>query len=298
MTGQSRPAAAARFSRTGRAIRPRLPVHEVLLFGDHDLAALADLGAHGDEVQRPGPALLARRAGLPGPPGGLGPDPQRAVPPDPAAGEHPAQAGPGGTGMPPRGWCPSGPSASCGGRSSRYTQCHSSGSSSPGRRYAEQPGQRLRRARRDQLGDLVDVIQLGLDDLAELDGPVAQQRPDLRHRDALEVRAGLVRLERVGAGVPLVQHERVRILRAAQRHEVKVARLGPGGRGVPGQQRRNLVALAFHRLVVHHEGDLGRAHPRVNGSRVPPVSSTQMALVAVYSCTASMPFSRPSPHSP
>ena len=38
--------------------------------------------------------------------------------------------GPGGTGMPPRAWCPSGPSASCGGRSSRYTQCHSSGSSS------------------------------------------------------------------------------------------------------------------------------------------------------------------------
>ncbi len=44
--------------------------------------------------------------------------------------------------------------------------------------------------------------------------------------------------------------------------------------------------------------DLGRGHPSVKGSRVPPVSSTQMAFVTVYSCTASMPFSRPSPLRP
>ena len=40
------------------------------------------------------------------------------------------------------------------------------------------------------------------------------------------MRAGLVRLERVGTGVPLVQHERVRVLAAAQGHEVQVAGLG------------------------------------------------------------------------
>ncbi len=42
----------------------------------------------------------------------------------------------------------------------------------------------------------------------------------------------------------------------------------------------------------------GLAQPSVKGSRVPPVSSTQMAFVTVYSCTASMPFSRPRPESP
>jgi MFS family permease len=41
-----------------------------------------------------------------------------------------------------------------------------------------------------------------------------------------------------------------------------------------------------------------RHQPSVNGSRVPPVSSTQIALVRVYSRTASMPFSRPRPDSP
>src|SRR4029077_16604975 len=96
--------------------------------------------------------------------------------------------------------------------------------------------------------------------------------------------------------VPLVQHERVRVLGEPQRHEVEVARLGPGGRGMPGQQRPHLCAPPGVRLVAHGDGDL--AHPRVKGSRVPPVSSTQMALVTVYSCTASMPFSRPSPLSP
>src|SRR4029077_3228625 len=58
----------------------------------------------------------------------------------------------------------------------------------------------------------------------------------------------------------------------------------------------HLVAPPGVRLVAHGDGDL--AHPSVNGSRVPPVSSTQMALVWVYSCTASTPFSRPSPLSP
>src|ERR1700733_15273649 len=50
------------------------------------------------------------------------------------------------------------------------------------------------------------------------------------------------------------------------------------------------------------KGDLGREpgppQPRVKGSLVPPLSSTQIALVWVYSCTASMPFSRPSPLCP
>src|SRR5260370_5738978 len=134
------------------------------------------------------------------------------------------------------------------------------------------------------------------DDLAEFHGTVGQQRPDLRHGDALEVRAGLVRLERLPAGVPLVQHERVRVRGAAQRHEVDAARLGVRGRAVPAEQRRHLVALPGLGLIADHDRDL--VHPSVKGSRVPPVSSTQIALVWVYSCTASMPFSRPRPDKP
>jgi|SRR5579875_233290 hypothetical protein len=38
--------------------------------------------------------------------------------------------------------------------------------------------------------------------------------------------------------------------------------------------------------------------PRTNGSRVPPLSSTQTDLFSVYSSTAAAPFSRPSPDSP
>src|SRR6266567_6208390 len=132
----------------------------------------------------------------------------------------------------------------------------------------------------------------------ELDGPGAQQRPDPGHGDALVVRTGHVGLEGRAAFVALVQDERVRVLDAAQRDEVAAARLGPGGRGVPAEQRGDLVTLPGQGLVVHHDGDLGGAHPSVKGSRVPPVSSTQMALVWVYSCTASMPFSRPRPESP
>ena len=37
------------------------------------------------------------------------------------------------------------------------------------------------------------------------------------------------------------------------------------------------------------------SQPRVKGSRVPPLSSTQTDLFSRYSSTASMPFSRPSP---
>src|SRR5947207_456815 len=116
----------------------------------------------------------------------------------------------------------------------------------------------------------------GLHDPADLEPPLGQQGPDLRDGDALEVRAGLVSLERLLALVPLVQHERVRVLRPAQRHEIPAARLGPGGSGVPGEQRGDLVAPARHRLVVPDQRDLfhGGAQPSVKGSRKPPSASS------------------------
>ena len=44
--------------------------------------------------------------------------------------------------------------------------------------------------------------------------------------------------------------------------------------------------------------DVWEAQPSVNGSRVPPVSSTQTDLFSRYSLTASTPFSRPRPDRP
>ena len=61
-------------------------------------------------------------------------------------------------------------------------------------------------------------------------------------------------------------------------------------------------AIALASTVGSHPASFGQknicaersvVHPSVNGSRVPPLSSAQTALVWVYSCPASMPFSRP-----
>ena len=46
------------------------------------------------------------------------------------------------------------------------------------------------------------------------------------------------------------------------------------------------------------EGAGRSPYPSWNGSRVPPVSSTNTDLVSVYSLTASRPFSRPIPLRP
>jgi MFS family permease len=43
---------------------------------------------------------------------------------------------------------------------------------------------------------------------------------------------------------------------------------------------------------------LGLLHPRVKGSRVPPLSSTQTDFVSRYSSIAARPFSRPRPEAP
>jgi len=115
-------------------------------------------------------------------------------------------------------------------------------------------------------------------------------------------------------------------LRAAQFHEFVEVLMGWGRQGdvvyLPPMRTQivaaRTVAQALAALALSREPEgarpdeiagpreeylpdlagLGAAQPRVKGSRVPPVSSTQMALVWVYSCTASMPFSRPSPDRP
>ena len=98
---------------------------------------------------------------------------------------------------------------------------------------------------------------------------------------------------RVAGGVPVGAEDGLR--RAVQQvHPVPEQRertVGPGHAEQAGQ--------GFGRAGGDQLGELPvGGQPRVKGSRVPPVSSTQMALVWVYSCTASMPFSRPSPDRP
>ncbi len=51
---------------------------------------------------------------------------------------------------------------------------------------------------------------------------------------------------------------------------------------------------APHRSIRGHAS----TYPSVNGSRVPPDSSTQTDFVSVYSWTDSTPFSRPTPLAP
>ena len=83
-----------------------------------------------------------------------------------------------------------------------------------------------------------------------------------------------------------------------------VARFARAAFRLPVRRRSPLPAQPFEVIVTCPAADHPRPHqltctgtyqPSVNGSRVPPVSSTQTALVWVYSCTAAMPFSRPSP---
>ena len=113
-----------------------------------------------------------------------------------------------------------------------------------------------------------------LDDLLEFHGPVAQQRPDLRHGDALVVRAGHVGVEGLAVLVALVQHERVRVLGSAQRDEVMAARLGPGRRRVTAEQRRDLVAAPGHRQVGALDVQLDRF--------LAPVQPHEVARLAVH----------------
>ena len=58
------------------------------------------------------------------------------------------------------------------------------------------------------------------------------------------------------------------------------------------------VTWLLRRAVTRSPAMKRLAQPRVKGSLVPPVSSTQMAFVWVYSRTASAPFSRPIPAGP
>src|SRR6266851_7981524 len=121
--------------------------------------------------------------------------------------------GPGGTGMPPRAGCPSGPSVACGGRSSRYTQCHSSGSPSASGTPGTPSSPASAAAGPGVISSVTSRTSLiREDDLAELDGAVAQQWPDPGYGDALVVRAGRVGVEGFAALVALVQDERVRVL--------------------------------------------------------------------------------------
>ena len=53
-----------------------------------------------------------------------------------------------------------------------------------------------------------------------------------------------------------------------------------------------------HRATVGRNRARAGRQPRVNGSRVPPLSSTQTDLFSRYSLTASTPFSRPKPERP
>ncbi len=113
------------------------------------------------------------------------------------------------------------------------------------------------------------------------------------------------RCEALGSG----QHVRQRRRRVPHRLDVDAHRTGD----VPRQILR--VRVPVHRRQVPGtvddaqlrlaevlgepgRGHEGNAHPSVNGSRVPPVSSTHTDLFSVYSSTASIPFSRPNPLSP